>query len=150
MQLWHVDDFREFDCDRGIARQPTDANTPMIVPGTKAVQAIVGIGALSTLLQTVSGPAPDLTWVSQVERLGLVGALIIAVVVLWRKLDSKDNILLSTQQSVVRALESNADANRATADAVKENTEITRMLRGEIQDLASARAVVDRERRGGR
>ncbi len=119
----------------------------MFIPGAKAAHVIVGLGAASTLIQASPVvPGVDLGWVQSVERLGLIGALLLAVYVLWQKLCSKDDILLRMQEGMSRALEANAEANRANAEATRGNTEVTRLLREEIQDLASARAVAERER----
>ena len=82
-----------------------------------AIRVIVGTASASTLLGMLQGvPTPDPAVIEQVSRLGMVGLLAAAVVVLWRKLQEKDSILMANYKSMADALA----ANKAVVEKMAE------------------------------
>lgn len=106
---------------------------------------VLGISKLVLLLTGVSGvlavaqastPIPDANLVGQVERLGLVGVLILIVIVLWRKLEARENL------------------DRKMLEAVTDNTATMRRLQESVDKMEetvshnnTVREAIDHKRR---
>ena len=101
--------------------------------GGHPVQAIY----VSAFLLLVQQALPDFGWVGQVERLGLTGALIIAVGVLWRSLSRKDDQLTLITRQVTEALAFNTDTQKELRSIVEASTKAKQDLKAAIDELAA-------------
>lgn len=107
----------------------------------KAVLVLTGSSGMLALLQA-STPIPDISFIGQVERLGLVGALIAAVIVLWRKLDTKDTSFSESSVNMVKALALNNQLMSEMKDMMKDIKESNDELRRSVDRSVSARVAV--------
>lgn len=119
--------------------QEAAALSAMVVSG-KAVATIAAGGSFMALLQTM--PIPEAGVIGQFERLGLVGVLICAVVVLWRKLDTKDTLLTESQVTMAKAFVANTDMMRELKDSVES-------LHGIVERLVTVREVLNQANQQG-
>lgn len=71
-----------------------------------AVRSIVGMAGIGAILEALP-PAIEPNFVDQIGRLGMVGLLAMAVVVLWKKLQEKDTILMANYKAMADALAMN-------------------------------------------
>lgn len=65
-------------------------------------------------------PLPDVGIMSSVERITLVGALIIAVAVLWRKVQAQDAQIVTYADQVAKNLQSSIETNRELRQVITE------------------------------
>jgi hypothetical protein len=107
--------------------------------GYWAVLAIVLLGTLNLAwgVQSVASgsPVPTPDWTATIEHLTLNGALICAVVTLWKQLGKKDDLLVSSVKTVTDSLAATAAANIELRAIIHESVEAKRILTGEIQKL---------------
>jgi hypothetical protein len=83
----------------------------------------IGLASFAMLLQTIPLPTDGSPIASTAEHLTLTGALIVAVVVLWRSNVKKDELVLKTTEQVTAALATAASSNvelRKTNEALVE------------------------------
>lgn len=73
--------------------------------------------------------------VSQVERLGLTGSLLLAVGILWRSLQAKDSQLTLVTQRVSEALAFDTETKRELRKIVEESSEKIHELSVSIDEL---------------
>jgi hypothetical protein len=78
-------------------------------------------------------PQGDL--VSQADRIGVTGALIAAVGVLWRALSKKDEAVLTATKSVTEALITAADSNRELRQIIEKSERTNQELKNSIETL---------------
>ena len=68
-------------------------------------------------------------WISPAERITLVSALLVAVIVLWRSLQQKDNLSVEGTRQITLALTtaatSNAELRKIIEDSVRTKQELT-------------------------
>jgi hypothetical protein len=102
------------------------------VLGQFSVRSVVAIGTSLALLQV----SPDLAVFGPIERLSLVGALVVAVAVLWRSLARKDeekskmsDQMIEMAKTVTQAMVQNSDALRESIQAKRDLTEAVNDLR---------------------
>lgn len=125
----------------------------MVDSGTLASLAFKSILVTAPALAIqgiVMNPA-DFNWVSQVERTGLLGALLLAVAILWRnrseeigkketQLSEKDKQILALMEHVTAALTSQVETNRELRKVVEESVRTKIELKASIDALALALA----------
>ncbi len=108
-----------------------------IIP-SKLVLVLTGSASILAVLQAVT-PVPDpVSFIGQMERLGLVGALIMAVIVLWRKLDTKDTTFSEASMKMVDALSLNNQLMKELKDSVcelKEAVDKSVTVRETVEDI---------------
>lgn len=93
------------------------------------------------ILQTVPVPS-DTAIVGQVERLGLVGALIFAVVALWRELQAKNKRAESTHDATIAAFvgaTSTMKDMKESMDSLKESVDKLITVRETMADVEHRR-----------
>jgi len=86
-----------------------------------SVYGVVAMGALAALMQ--AAPVVDPSSINAFSRLGADGLLAAAVVVLWRKLQEKDSLLMQNYARMAEALAANKSVNdkmSETLDAMKQ------------------------------
>ena len=109
------------------------------MPGRLALFAVLLLAGASTAMsiqQVVSPPVatiPD--WSASIEHLTLNGALICAVVVLWKQLGKKDDLLVASTKNVTEALSSAASSNAELRGIIAENVAANRELAAVIGKL---------------
>lgn len=101
--------------------------------GGHSVQTIYVSAALLLVQQIL----PDFGWVGQVERLGLTGALILAVGVLWRSQVRKDEQLQTITKEVAQALAFNTDTQKELRKIVEDSTKAKQDLKIAIDELTN-------------
>jgi len=95
-------------------QRPPAAIGPMAA--APAVHLIAGLGFFGAALQVVPSIEPG--FVDQIGRLGMVGLLALAVVVLWKKLQEKDTILMANYKAMAEALATNKAVVEKMADTL--------------------------------
>jgi len=105
-----------------------------------SVGAIYFTAAMLLIQQAV----PDLTsgTFAQVERLGLTGALVLAVGVLWRSMSKKDEQLMSLTKQAAEALAFNTDTQKELRKIVEESTIAKRELKESVDGLRTGMAKI--------
>ena len=88
-----------------------------------SMSVIISITMAEMLLQTVS-PAVG----SDMEHMTLEGALIAAVVVLWRALSAKDSQLVESTRAVTMALAASATSNAELRKIIEESIAVKQQL----------------------
>lgn len=101
--------------------------------------AVPMMATLGLIVQTAV-PVPDATLIGQIERLGLVGVLIFAVIVLWRKLERQDGLELQAHQELVKAFTTNSEVMREMKDQMRELTQVVEKLIIIRESLAETQA----------
>jgi hypothetical protein len=92
------------------------------------------VWGLQVALTSQAVPAsPD--WTATIEHLTLNGALIVAVVALWKQLGKKDDLLIASVHSVTEALASAASSNAELRGIITENVAANRELANSISRL---------------
>ena len=92
------------------------------------------VWGLQVALTSQAVPAsPD--WTATIEHLTLNGALIVAVVALWKQLGKKDDLLIASVQTVTEALASAASSNAELRGIITENVAANRELANSISRL---------------
>lgn len=122
--------------------KPMTITSPYAILPAKVVLVLTGSSSLLALLQA-STPLPDISFIGQVERLGLVGALIAAVIVLWRKLDTKDTSFSEASVNMVKALSLNTQLMLEMKDMMKDVRDSNDELRRSVDRSVSARIAVN-------
>lgn len=107
---------------------------PNLLLAKATVLVVLGGSSLMAVLQT-STPAVDVSIISQMERLGLIGVLIAAVGILWRKLESKD----IASNKMVEALTANANALASSAEDLSNLRDCIGELKESIDHLITVR-----------
>lgn len=108
-----------------------------MIPG-RAAAAVTTLGSIATLLQAI--PELDIGWLDKVSRLGTTALLAIAVIVLWKKLQEKDALLMNNYRNMAETLaasKATAEKMADTLDAIKEAVERLETVRqqlGHIKD----------------
>lgn len=97
-----------------------------------SVGAVLLIGAANILLQATT-PAADISWA---EHLTLEGALIAAVVVLWKALGSKDVQIALKDAQLVKSTEA---VTMALAASAASNVELRKIIEHLNESLSQAR-----------
>jgi hypothetical protein len=100
---------------------------------TSLVGGIAGIALLWIAAQAI--PNPDPASIEQISRLGMVGLLAVAVVVLWRALQAKDAILMANYKSMADTLA----ANRVVVEKMAETLD---RIEQAVDKLDSVRQMV--------
>jgi hypothetical protein len=108
--------------------------------GRLAMLIIVMLGSVGlawSIQNVVTSPAapasPD--WTNSIEHLTLNGALICAVVVLWKQLGKKDDMLVASVKTVTENLAVTAAANVELRTIITESVEVNRHLTAAIEKL---------------
>jgi hypothetical protein len=101
--------------------------------GGHSVQTIYASAVLLLVQQVLPS---DFGWAGQIERLGLTGALIVAVGVLWRSQARKDEQLREITKQVAEALAFNTDTQKELRKIVEESTKAKQELGAAIEDLS--------------
>lgn len=107
------------------------------IAGSQAAKAVAGLGMVGMLVQTSPVLTPDIGAIAEVSRLGTTGLLAVAVIVLWRKLQEKDGLLMANYRSMAESLA----ANKATSEKMAETLEA---IKEEVQRLATVREQLGR------
>lgn len=98
--------------------------------------SVISIHLLACLLLVQQVMPSDGGAAAQIERLGLTGALILAVGVLWRALAKKDEQLTLITQQVASALAFNTDTQKELRTIVEASTKAKEDLKVAIDSLA--------------
>ena len=83
-------------------------------------------GSFAALVQMVTPDGASAATLDHIERLGINGLLAIAVIVLWKKIQEKDLVLMSNYKSMAEALAANkvvVEKMSDTLDGIKETVE---------------------------
>ncbi len=79
-----------------------------LIPGSMVVKTIAGSSIAAMFLQAVVPVLPpEVSVFAHISELGSLGLLAMAVVVLWRKCESKDAMLMEIYKSAVTAITEN-------------------------------------------
>jgi len=73
------------------------------------------------LLQVATPDIGNYSFVSQIKDTGLLGALVIAVAVLWRSLVEKDKLLIAVMKDVTAALTAQVESNKELRKVISGN-----------------------------
>ena len=108
--------------------------------GRLAMLIIVMLGSvgLAWSIQNVAtsqAPLASPDWTASIEHLTLNGALIVAVVVLWKQLGKKDDLLVASVKTVTESLASAAASNIELRGIITENVSANRQLAAVIGKL---------------
>jgi hypothetical protein len=107
--------------------------------GFWAVLAIVLLGTLNMAwgIQSVASgsPVPTPDWTATIEHLTLNGALICAVVTLWKQLSKKDDLLVASVKTVTESLAATAAANVELRAIINESVAAKRLLAAAVEKL---------------
>ena len=108
--------------------------------GRLAMLIIVMLGSvgLAWSIQNVAtsqAPLASPDWTASIEHLTLNGALILAVVVLWKQLGKKDDLLVASTKNVTEALAAAASSNAELRGIISENVSANRTLASVIAKL---------------
>ena len=103
-------------------------------------QAYPGGGSVATIYLTsmlllFQQVLPDGGVAAQVERLGLTGALVVAVGVLWRSMSRKDDQLILLTKQAAEALAFNTDTQKELRKIVEESTKAKMELKDTVDGL---------------
>jgi hypothetical protein len=91
---------------------------------------------LAWAIQTVvQAPVVSPDWTASIEHLTLNGALICAVMMLWKALGRKDDLLVASTKTVTEALASAASSNAELRTIITENVSANRELAAVIGKL---------------
>lgn len=103
-----------------------------------AIKLLLGTAALSLMLDAQAGPLPSVLpdWISGASRLGLDGALMVALVIVWRAYQAKDALLVESTKAVTAALQQAAASNAELRGIITESVDASRTLRESIDKLA--------------
>ncbi len=104
-----------------------------LLPTGQPIAAIVGLSFFSIMLQAL--PATDIPLLDQVGKLGADALLAAAVIVLWRKLQEKDKLLMENYRSMADALAANNSISEKMSDTLCE-------IKEAVERLTSARAAL--------
>lgn len=85
----------------------------------------------------VSPPTTDSPWWTAAEHLTLSGAMVIAIVVLWKAYQAKDALLVESTRAVTEALSSAAASNTELRGIIRESVEANRTLKESIAQLTA-------------
>lgn len=102
------------------------------------VKAIVGLGTASIFLQTDSigvGSVANADLVKQIGDLGVKGLLAVAVVILWKKFNEREDIILNLMKTLADALagnKSNIEKMSGILDDMQESIERMNNLRNNM------------------
>lgn len=105
----------------------------MMLAGGQVAKLVSGLGMAAALLQT--NALPEVTYLDKVSQLGVTGLLAIAVIVLWKKLQDKDSLLMANYKSMAESLATNkatAEKMAETLEAIKEAVERLETVRQQI------------------
>ena len=94
---------------------------------------MIVITSLSALLAL--DQIPDLSWMTQAEHITLTSALIIAVIILWRSNDKKDNLIISQTKTITTSMDSITMSNLELRKIVEESVQTKRELTNVIEKL---------------
>ena len=108
-----------------------------MTPGPIAVKTIVCLSMWNLGLQAMQVAAPQGDFVSQADRIGVTGALIVAVGVLWRALAKKDEAILAATKSVTEALITAADSNRELRQIIEKSERTSQDLKTSIETMGN-------------
>lgn len=97
--------------------------------------SVVSIHILACMMLVQQVLPPDAGIAAQIERLGLTGALILAVGVLWRSLSKKDDQLTLITRQVTEALAFNTDTQKELRSIVEASTKAKQDLKSAIDEL---------------
>jgi hypothetical protein len=97
-----------------------------------ALPTVYGTSVLLLILQTTG----DISSIGQIERIGLTGALLIAVGVLWRAGAKKDDQVMDMARQVSAALASNSDTQRELRAIVQTSADAKERLAVAIDAMA--------------
>ena len=92
-------------------------------------------GSFAALVQLVTPADAPAAALDHIERLGINGLLALAVIVLWRKLQEKDSMLMSNYKSNAESRAANKaviDKMSDTLDGIKETVERMETVRAMI------------------
>ena len=64
----------------------------------------------------------DIPWLNQAEHLTLTGALMVAVGILWKSLDKKDNLIIKSTELTTTALNASTNSNIELRKVIEEHT----------------------------
>lgn len=113
-----------------------------LMPTTMPVLAIMTLASASLLFQLAPVTGGDF---SSYKDLGLTGALIVAVGVLWRqtgkkddKLDAKDAMIVEMVKTVTAALVTAAESNKELRAIIKESVDTKLILAHSIDSMRTA------------
>jgi hypothetical protein len=96
---------------------------------------------LSTFLANImvqAVPIPDQSWWDQAEHITLEGAMVVALIVLWKSLQQKDMQLVAATKLVSDALNTSTSSNSELRAVITESVNTHRMLSEEIKLLRMA------------
>jgi hypothetical protein len=108
--------------------------------GRLAMLIVVMLGSVGLAwsiqnIATSQAPLASPDWTASIEHLTLNGALILAVVVLWKQLGKKDDLLVASTKNVTEALAAAASSNAELRGIISENVSANRTLASVIAKL---------------
>ena len=106
--------------------------------GRAAVMIIVTLASVNlcwAIQSAVQAPLISPDWTSSIEHLTLNGALICAVIVLWKQLGKKDDLVIASAQTVTETLAAAAASNVELRKIIEESVTTKRELTGAIDRL---------------
>jgi hypothetical protein len=114
-----------------------------------SVKLVLVAALLNLILQAaqVAGGTPSglPDWATGAEHLGLTGALVLGLAILWRAFQAKDALLVESTKAVTEALATAAASNTELRGIIRESVEANRSLREAVERLRVAI-----ERNGGK
>lgn len=106
-----------------------------MLPLPSIVKLIAGLGIVSAFVDMTS-PADAAAWVQEISHLGMTGLLAVAVIVLWKKLQEKDSLLMANYKSMADSLAS----NKALSEKMSETLD---RIEDAVERLVTVRAQLD-------
>lgn len=99
------------------------------------VKSIAGLGTVSVFLQTSVGNVPGANvsgsdWITHIGDLGVKSLLIVAVVILWKKLQEREDLILNLFKTMADVLAT----NKANTDKMTENLNKMSEILDDIKD----------------
>jgi hypothetical protein len=104
-----------------------------------AISSILSIAFISTVYAQTAPPTAGESWSPQsLQQVGLVGALMIAVIVLWKTLQQERAAAIAAIKIVTEALATSASANSELRRIIEESVAANNEVKDEIRLLRTS------------
>ena len=95
---------------------------------------LTAVWVLQAAQGVMPSSSPEITWINQAEHLTLSGAMVVALIVLWKSHQAKDFAVLESTRAMTSAMSASAASNAELRAIISESVEAKRQL-GESIDM---------------
>jgi len=111
----------------------------MNIPNPGSLTVTLASLSAATIFQAALPAVPEpLGWLAQIKDLGLTTAVIIALIVVWKKYQDCQAARTQDQAALVAALTLNAETSRTFTEAIREVIKSNQEMKASNQELAEA------------